>query len=321
MSRCIWSTWILLSLGLMSCSNGGGGDDFVPGDPNTPAPPAITSVSPAVGPVTGGTRVTVRGSNFIGTVSVALGSGGVSDLEVLSTSILSFTVPAGPLGFAEIVVDSDTGTSITVPPLGFTRLDEVWTSLPPSGLTPLARSFGKMLYDRTRRRMLLFGGEAFDSLTFATTYFGDVWALDLTASTITTSSWILLTPDSGTSGIGSFAEMAVVYDSLRDRFLLTEGYDNCPPFPTPCVLISSAVFALSFSSTSVTDSGTWTRITDTGVDIPPDRITPGSAYDPVNDRLVLFGGFDPIGFVGTNGAGEFNDTWAFNLTGSSSGFW
>lgn len=319
MSRCLCFIWILLNLTLISCSSGGG-DDFVPGNSDAPIP-TVTSVTPAVGPDTGGTRVTVVGSNFLGAISVTLGGTDVLDLDVISSTTLSFTVPAGPIGFAEIIVDSATGTSLNTPPLGFTRLNEIWSSLPSSGVTPAGRSFGKMLYDPTRRRMLLFGGESFDSMTFATTYFGDVWALDLTSPTITSASWILLSPDPGTSGIGSFAEMAVVYDSSRDRFLLTEGYNNCPPFPDPCVLISFAVYALSFSSTAVTDSGTWSRLTDTSVEFPPDRITPGATYDPVNDRLILFGGFDPVGFIGSNGAGEFNDTWAFNLIGNTSGFW
>lgn len=311
---------ILFVLLLPSCSKGGGGgNDFVPSD-SDPLP-LINSVTPNQGPVTGGTRVTVLGANFFAPVSVTLGGSSVLNLLVNSTSSLSFTVPAGPAGFAEIVVTGSTGSSSSAVPLGFTRLSETWRTISSSGATPAGRSFGKMLYDPNRQRMLLFGGESFNSTTFETIFFGDVWALDLSSPTMTAASWIPLSPNVGTSGIGSFAEMAVVYDSTRDRFLLTQGYDNCPPFPDPCINIGATVYALSFSSNSVNDSGTWTRLTDIGVDFPADRLTPGSAYDPINNRLVLFGGFDPISFTGSNGAGEFSDTWAFNLVDNTSGFW
>jgi len=77
--------------------------------------PVITGVSPASGPVTGGTQVTITGSGLAGTEFVTVGSTVVTDFRVKSGSDVTLTVPAGPLGTVDIGVVTDVGTSAPAP--------------------------------------------------------------------------------------------------------------------------------------------------------------------------------------------------------------
>jgi len=64
------------------------------------ARPTLTSVTPARGPASGGTRLTVEGSGFLldsaGTNLVSIGSSPASDVVVLSDTRLECTAPGGP---------------------------------------------------------------------------------------------------------------------------------------------------------------------------------------------------------------------------------
>ena len=57
-----------------------------------PPPPATAAFSPASGAV--GTKVLIRGSNFIGTSTVSF-NGVSAPFDVLNTEFISATVPAG----------------------------------------------------------------------------------------------------------------------------------------------------------------------------------------------------------------------------------
>jgi hypothetical protein len=306
-----------LLLILSSCSSGGGGGSDDTSNASNPLPlPFLSSLFPERGPVAGGTFVTVSGSNFLGTTQVRLGGISLSSFAVVSSSSLTFTVPSGSVGFAELEVVNAFGSSNPTTPLGFTRTTESWRLLSSSVPSPSPRFYSKAVYDSTRQRMLVFGGEFFDSVTFDSAVFGEVWALDLRNANLSSAIWTLLTPAVNATGFPTaFTEMALVYDSVRDRVLMTQGLrgDFTP--------LGAAVFALTFSSTAFNESGTWTRLSDIGSETPPARFTPGVAFSSTGDRLILLGGFDANFAGGTNGAGQFNDTWAFNLEGNSSGFW
>ncbi len=76
------------------------------------AAPAVTGLSPAFGPKKGGTTVTIRGSNFVGPVSVRFGRKRASHLHVSSWTRLSVTVPSG-VGAAAVTVSALGGSSRT----------------------------------------------------------------------------------------------------------------------------------------------------------------------------------------------------------------
>ena len=94
-------------------------------------PPTITRISPSRGPEKGGTKVTVDGSNFFGTVAVRFGGNAATNVHVISPSEITLNAPIGS-GLARVVVTADAGETPTSP-------DALYTYLAPptvSGITP-----------------------------------------------------------------------------------------------------------------------------------------------------------------------------------------
>jgi hypothetical protein len=73
--------------------------------------PTVTSVSPNSGPTTGGTPVTVAGSNFTGATSVKFGSINATSFTVISATQISAIAPPGSLGTVDVTVKTPSGTS------------------------------------------------------------------------------------------------------------------------------------------------------------------------------------------------------------------
>jgi uncharacterized protein YhjY with autotransporter beta-barrel domain len=74
--------------------------------------PAITSVSPATGPSTGGTTVTITGTGFGGATAVTFGASSATGFTVNSATQITATAPAGT-GTVDIRVITAGGTSAT----------------------------------------------------------------------------------------------------------------------------------------------------------------------------------------------------------------
>jgi hypothetical protein len=74
--------------------------------PNTATqPPTVTGVNPANGPTSGGTQVTITGTNFAGTTQVSFGSVRVSSFTVVnSNTSITATAPAEVAGTVDITV-------------------------------------------------------------------------------------------------------------------------------------------------------------------------------------------------------------------------
>jgi hypothetical protein len=73
--------------------------------------PTVSSINPASGPTTGGTAVTITGSNFIGTTSVKFGSTNATSFTVISATQISTIAPPGSLGAVDVTVRTPSGTS------------------------------------------------------------------------------------------------------------------------------------------------------------------------------------------------------------------
>ncbi|MCC7384058.1 MAG: IPT/TIG domain-containing protein [Deltaproteobacteria bacterium] len=71
--------------------------------PDVPAP-TVTAVSPAAGPETGGTRVTVRGTSFVEPAEVFFGSTPATSVVVLDEVSVAATTPAGAIGPVDVKV-------------------------------------------------------------------------------------------------------------------------------------------------------------------------------------------------------------------------
>ena len=125
------------------------------------------------------------------------------------------------------------------------------------------------VYDPLRDRALIFGGQnavsGFPS--------NDVWELSLAG----TPEWTILAPTGQPPRARS--GHTAIYDPVRDRMLVLGGETSFG-----CTFTRNDVWALSLS-----DVPTWTELQPLGT--PPPRRTDATAvYDPVRDRVVLFGG-------------------------------
>ena len=73
--------------------------------------PAVTGVSPAIGPSAGGETVTITGTDLNGTSEVDFGGVASPRVTVVSSSEVTATVPAGTLGQVDVTVTTPAGTS------------------------------------------------------------------------------------------------------------------------------------------------------------------------------------------------------------------
>ncbi|MBI4494407.1 MAG: IPT/TIG domain-containing protein, partial [Chloroflexi bacterium] len=78
------------------------------------APPTVTALSqPPSGPTSGGTRVTLTGTNFSGATAVRFGSVAAQSFQVLSSLEILAISPAQAAGTVDVTVTTSAGTSAT----------------------------------------------------------------------------------------------------------------------------------------------------------------------------------------------------------------
>jgi IPT/TIG domain-containing protein/putative Ig domain-containing protein len=78
-------------------------------------PPTVTSLSPSGGPVTGGTTVTITGTNLGGATRVMFGNAVATSFHVVSPTEVVATAPAQGAGSHNVTVTNVGGTSATKP--------------------------------------------------------------------------------------------------------------------------------------------------------------------------------------------------------------
>lgn len=76
--------------------------------------PVITSISPAAGPIVGGTLVTITGANFTGAFSVTFGGLACTSLNVVLSTQITCVTPAHLGGTVEVIVTTAIGSNTTV---------------------------------------------------------------------------------------------------------------------------------------------------------------------------------------------------------------
>jgi IPT/TIG domain len=74
-------------------------------------PPSVTSLSTSSGSTSGGTSVTIRGTNLSGATQVLFGSAPASSFTVVSSTKITAVTPAGTSGTVDVVVTTPSGTS------------------------------------------------------------------------------------------------------------------------------------------------------------------------------------------------------------------
>jgi hypothetical protein len=128
------------------------------------------------------------------------------------------------------------------------------------------------IYDPPRQRMVVFAGWDGRSET------NDAWQLSLGRD----PTWGQLAP-AGDLPPKRFGHSAV-FDSARDRMIVFGGEDS-----TGNVL--SDVWALSLADTLTSDTPTWNPVPTSGAG-PPAREFHTAIYDPLRDRMLVYGGRD-----------------------------
>ena len=102
--------------------------------------PTITSVAPTSGPTSGGTSVTITGTNFFAPATVTFGGVAATNVVVVNaTTITANTPPSATTGPVDVVVN--TTCSFAGPgtlPNGFTYVAATVPALSPLGLAALA---------------------------------------------------------------------------------------------------------------------------------------------------------------------------------------
>ena len=140
-----------------------------------------------------------------------------------------------------------------------------WSELVTTGTNPGQRYLAALVFDPVRDRLLLFGTANSEVL--------EVWALSLSG----VPAWQKL-PTTGFPP-GDRSGQSAVYDAARDRVIvfggMTDGYE-------PRVFHSD-VWELSLATNR------WTEMLPDGAG-PDGREGHGAIYDPVGQRMIVFGG-------------------------------
>jgi N-acetylneuraminic acid mutarotase len=170
---------------------------------------------------------------------------------------------------------------------------ENWYKVPTSNPPP-ARGRHAVALDKSRKRMLIFGGrfrapeaESTDPYTL----YDDLWAYEFN-----TDEWSRI--DYSTQGPSPRTNSAMVYDDINDRLILFGG--------------NSSTNGLAFAPLGDTwvfdlQNETWTLVTSE--ESPSPRLFHTMVMDGAHNQVLLYSGGDENSFLG----GFYNDVWALDL--------
>jgi hypothetical protein len=151
-----------------------------------------------------------------------------------------------------------------------------WTAVTPT-VKPAVRAYASIAFDHASGQVVLVGGET------ATALYNDTYVWDGV-------NW---TAKPATAGLSKRALASLASDPVRGQLVLFGGVGRTT---------SASVW---FNDTWVWTNGAWVQRTP--FNPPPPRSAAGFAYDPAQQRLVLFGGEDLPG-------SQLDDAWTWNGT-------
>ncbi len=152
-------------------------------------------------------------------------------------------------------------------------VDQVWTRALPDGAPPSARAGHTAVYDSTSDRMIVFGGRSDAGVL------NDVWVLSKAVG-FNYPAWSKLTP-AGTPPPAR-TNASAVYDPASNRMTVFGGENGAVP---------AASLADAWVLTNANGLGgtpTWVPLAPAAS--PSARTVHASAYDRVNNRMMVFGG-------------------------------
>jgi formylglycine-generating enzyme required for sulfatase activity len=90
--------------------------------------PTLEAVSPTVGPTTGGTTITLTGTNLTGATAVTVGGAAATSVTVVNATTVTAVTPSGAVGAQDIAVTTPGGTAMLVGAFNYSDV-AVWASV------------------------------------------------------------------------------------------------------------------------------------------------------------------------------------------------
>jgi len=248
------------------------------------APAAFSSITPNTGLTTGGTAVTIYGTNFIGTTGVTFGGTAATGISVINYTAVSATAPAHAAGAVNVVITTPNGTATgtnaftyVVPP-AFTSLTP--TSGPTTGGTAVT-IYGTNFIGTTG---VTFGGSA--AIGFSVINYTAVLATP-PAHAAGAVNVVITTPNGTATGTNAFtyiaSNVAITLNQTSIFMPLTAGGTA-----TNTSLGITVTANIPFTVTVADNTG---RITNVGY---MGNYTTGYVLSPLNTKLA-----SPLGLAGT----------------------
>ena len=106
--------------------------------------PTVTGITPAQGPVAGGTSVTILGDNFVAGATVTIGGAAATGVAILSRNMILCTTPAGSFGPADVVVTTGAGSASLTGGFFYQAASSaptITSGSPPAGLVGVSYNF------------------------------------------------------------------------------------------------------------------------------------------------------------------------------------
>jgi len=216
--RGVLAGFALAGLTLTAC--GGSETPTGPTDPPVVVGPTVLSITPASGPTSGGTPVTISGANFAAGATVVIGGAAATNVSVVGSTSIQATTGARAAGAAEVTVTVD-GRSSTLAS-AFT-----YVALPPPTISSISPASGSTAGGTT----ITLTGTNFASGTTVTV--GGVAATGVTVLSSTSLRAI--------TGARAAGAADVVVAVGTQSATLTRGYTYVVPAPNPPPVITSLV--------------------------------------------------------------------------------
>ena len=164
-----------------------------------------------------------------------------------------------------------------------------WNELNPIGTPPSGRLAGTAIYDPMRQRVVGFGGTVGAPV--------DTWQLDLRGR----PEWSTVQTQGQSPPGGWF--MTSIFDPVRYRMLVFGG-----SLDDTYIGVRNDLWELDLAA----HPPRWTKL-DPGGPLPAPRRAQAAIYDPLRDRMVIYGGWDG---GGENMSNFLGDVWELNLSGA-----
>lgn len=172
-------------------------------------PPTITSITPASGYSTGGTNVSVNGTNFYPGATLTIGGTAVTNLVRVSATRITGTTPVGTPGPADVVVGNTDGQRVT--------LTGGFTYVPSPTLTAIAPNHGPV----QGGTLVTVTGTNF--IQGAALFIGGVPAFAVTVTSPTTATAV-----TNSSALGTFDVRLVNPDAQAATLPMAFTFDPAP---------------------------------------------------------------------------------------------